>query len=124
MNKQQLIDLASNFVLLSEDNYINKKNAINEDLIGLKIFEAPILGFGSSNDEYFNLLKKTNAIGSHFMHPKEWMPTSNTVISFFLHFTETIRRKNSIEKTWPSSEWLHGRIAVSYTHLRAHETRH
>src|SRR5665647_2224877 len=110
MNKQQLTDLATDFVLSSEDNYINKKNAITRDLIGLKIFEAPIFGFGSSTDEYFNLLKNTNAIGSHFMLPTEWLPTSNTVISFFLHFTENIRKANSLEKIWPSSEWLHGRI--------------
>jgi len=44
------------------------------------------------------------------MLPKEWLPQSKTVISFFLPYTESVKNSNSKDKIWPSESWLHGRI--------------
>lgn len=110
MNKQYLIKIASDFVENSKDNYIANEIAISENVVGMKIFEAPIFAFGASDDEYFTLLKKTSAIGKHFLIPKEWLPQSKTVISFFLPFSEAVKKGNRREKSWPSEEWLHARI--------------
>ncbi|CAB1244049.1 hypothetical protein CLOSBL3_10840 [Clostridiaceae bacterium BL-3] len=110
MNRQDLIKAAEDFVENSKYNYIGKKEAISEDVIGMKIFEKPILAFGSASDEYFLLLKKPYAVGKHFVAPKEWLPNSKTVISFFLPFSETVRKGNKRDMLWPSREWLHGRI--------------
>jgi len=110
MNKQDLIKLASNFVETSEDNYISSGIAISKNVVGMKIFEAPIFGFSASDDEYFTTFKKPTVIGQHFLLPKEWLPQARSVISFFLPFTEVVRRGNGREKLWPSEEWLHGRI--------------
>ncbi|KJS19220.1 MAG: 4Fe-4S ferredoxin [Clostridiaceae bacterium BRH_c20a] len=109
MIKQELIKMASEFIETSEDNYIKKENAISDITVGMKIFEAPILAFGDAEDEYFTRLKDPVAIGSHFKLPKEWLPQGKTVISYFLPFTETVKRGNSLEVIWPSQEWLHGR---------------
>lgn len=100
MNKQDLIKMASSFVESSEDNSIS----------GMKIFENPILGFGATDDEYFKLLKNPSAVGEHFMLPKEWLPQSKTVISFFLPFTKVVKNANRVDMAWPSKEWLYGRI--------------
>ncbi|AWI03422.1 DUF362 domain-containing protein [Clostridium drakei] len=110
MNKQYLIKIASDFVENSKDNYITNEIAISENVVGMKIFEAPIFAFGASDDEYFTLLKETSAIGKHFLSPKEWLPQSKTVISFFLPFSEAVKKGNGREKSWPSEEWLHARI--------------
>ncbi|MEY8001346.1 4Fe-4S binding protein [Clostridium sp. Mt-5] len=110
MNKQDLIKTAENFVENSEDNYITKSIAISENVIGMKIFEKPIFAFGDTDDEYFELLKQPSAIGKHFLLPKEWLPRSKTVISFFLSFSEAVRKGNRKNMLWPSEEWLHGRI--------------
>lgn len=110
MNKEKLAILASNFIKSSEDNYVTKELAISEDVVGMKIFDSPILGFGNAADETFPLLKNPGAIGSHFKLPEDWLPGSKTVISFFLPFTETVKNGNAKEKIWPSQEWLHGRI--------------
>jgi epoxyqueuosine reductase QueG len=110
MEKQDLINIAEDFVEHSENNYITKEIAISENVIGMKIFDAPIFAFGSADDEYFTLLKQSAAIGEHFMLPKEWLPQSNTVISFFLPFSEAVRKGNRMDMSWPSEEWLHGRI--------------
>ncbi|MBU3144408.1 DUF362 domain-containing protein [Clostridium sp. CF012] len=110
MNKHNLIKIASDFVENSEGNYITNEIAISENVVGMKIFEAPIFGFSSSGDEYFTLFKEPYAIGEHFMLPKEWLTESKTVISFFLPFSQAVKRGNESEKSWPSEEWLHGRI--------------
>ncbi|WP_297419811.1 4Fe-4S binding protein [Clostridium sp.] len=110
MNKEYLIKIASDFVKNSKDNYITAEIAISETVVGMKIFETPIFAFGASDDGYFTLLKKSSVVGEHFLLPKEWLPQSKTVISFFLPFSETIKKGNRREKSWPSEEWLHGRI--------------
>lgn len=110
MDKQSLIKIAADFVEHAVENYIAKEIAISENVAGLRIFEAPIFAFGSADDSCFALLKQSSAIGEHFMAPKEWLPQSRTVISFFLPFSEAVKRSNKKDKTWPSEEWLHGRI--------------
>ena len=110
MNKQDLIKIAENFIEHSKENYISEEIAISKQVVGLKLFDAPIFAFGAADDEYFVLLKQPSAIGEHFMLPKEWLPNARTVISFFLPFSEEVRKGNSRNMTWPSEEWLHGRI--------------
>lgn len=110
MNKQDLIKMASYFVENSEDNIITKQIALSETVVAMKMFEAPIFAFGAADDENFRLLKDPSAIGEHFLLPKEWLPLSKTVISFFLPFTEAVKKGNRRDMSWPSEEWLHGRI--------------
>ena len=110
MDKQSLIYLANTYVEESEDNRINSEIAISEKVIGMKIFEQPIFAFAAANDELFLRLKEKEAIGEHFMLPKEWLPEAKTVISFFLPFTDVVKKGNKNEPFWPSEEWLHARV--------------
>jgi epoxyqueuosine reductase len=110
VTKEYIRNLASSFFENSKDNYIAKEIAIAPDMEETKIFEAPILAFGDADDEYFKLLKDPDAIGSHFVAPKDWLPEAKTVISFFLPYTEEIRKSNRIDMSWPSNGWLYGRI--------------
>lgn len=110
MNKQDLIKSAVSFIENSEDNYITEAKAISKNVVGIKIFAEPIFAFGSADDEYFKLLKEPQAIGKHFLLPKEWLSQSKTVISFFLPFSEAVKKGNRRDMLWPSEEWLHGRI--------------
>ncbi len=110
MNKQELIKLAGNYVTNSADNRITDRDALSEAVIGMKFFEEPILGFAAAEDEYFKTLQGQGVIGKHFILPKEWLPQSKTVISFFLPFTEAVTKGNLRDLAWPSEEWLHARI--------------
>ena len=110
MDKGDLIKIATDFVENSDYNYIPKEIALSETIIGMKIFEAPLLAFGTAEDEMFNLLKEASVIGEHFQGPKEWLAEARTVISFFLPFSETIKMGNRRDMSWPADEWLHGRI--------------
>lgn len=110
MDLNDLIKSAASFVENSEFNYIAKESAISRDLVGVKLFDEPIFGFSSVDDEYYYLLKKPSVIGEHILLPKECLPESKTVISFFLPFTEAVRSSNRIDRFLPSEGWYHGYI--------------
>lgn len=110
MNKKYLIDMSSEFTQSSQENFISKEIAMSENVIDLKIFDAPILAFGAAEDENFKLLKEPGVIGDHYKLPTDWLPTAKTVISFFFPFTEEVVVSNRKNNQWPSEGWLHGRI--------------
>jgi len=110
MERQSLIKIAEDFIEHSQDNYIAKEIAISDNVVGMRIFDTPIFAFGSADDEYFALLKQPSVIGEHFLLPKEWLPGAKTVISFFLPFSEEVKNGNKRDMSWPSEEWLHGRV--------------
>jgi len=110
MDKKDLIKTAADFIEHAPGNRISKEIAISKNAVGLKLFEAPIFAFGSADDEEFTRLKAPQAVGAHFMTPKEWLPKARTVVSFFLPFTDEVRKSNRKNMTWPSDEWLHARI--------------
>jgi epoxyqueuosine reductase len=110
MNREELIRSAESFTRNSELNCISKDAAISDDVAGMRIYDDPIFAFGSADDKLFEDLKKPSAIGEHFMLPKEWLPGARTVVSFFLPFSEAVKKGNGRDMSWPSSEWLHGRI--------------
>jgi len=110
MDKRDIIQMASSYVETSEYNLVSKEVAISEDVVGLKMYDTPILGFAAADDEYFTMLKQPQAIGQHFMLPQEWLPQAKTVISMFLPFTEAVKRSNQEDVIWPSKEWLHARV--------------
>jgi len=109
MDKKDIMESGTNFVRDSEYNRISEKDSITKQVSGMKIYDDPIFAFGSSDDEYFALLKKPSAIGEHFVLPTEWLPEAKTVISFFLPFSQDVKKGNGKDLLWPSEEWLHGR---------------
>ena len=76
----------------------------------LTIYEEPLIGFDSTEDELFGRYKNPEIIGDMFWTPKEWLPEAKTVVAFFFPFTETIRKSNLEDATDPSIQWLYGRI--------------
>ncbi len=110
MDREDIMKKAANFTNDSKFNYVPEPIALSRESSNMKIFEEPIFSFGSAKDEYFKELKDEKAIGEHFMMPGEWLCDANTVISFFLPFTDTVRNTNKNDMSWPSYEWLHGRI--------------
>jgi len=110
MDSQDIIKIITSFVADSHYNFVEKKIALSDSVSGIKIFDEPIVAFGDTNDYYFQLLKNPSIVGKHFKTPQEWLPEARTVISFFLPFTESVRKSNIRDKVWPSEGWLHGRI--------------
>ena len=77
---------------------------------GLVIFEDPIFGVSRADDPIYLTFKEKDVIGDNFLLPAEWLPEARSVISFFLPFTESVRRSNRGGPESISPEWLHGRI--------------
>ena len=74
------------------------------------LYNEPLIGFASADDELFEKYKQPEIIGTNFLTPTEWLPSAKTVVSFFLPFTEEVRLSNRTDRMEPSPEWLYGRI--------------
>ena len=120
MTNEGLAHEIANWVMKSPDNYVSDEDAIFPSLVGLKLYETPIVGFASADDELFTVeFKKNGVIHTEYMAPAEWLPSAKTVISFFLPFTKEVKESNRYRVDEPymsdipqrcSAEWLHARI--------------
>lgn len=99
-------------VFMREDpcNYINEEDALREELIGMRLFEEPLIGVGDAADPIFSRYKDQKVVRGDYLLPEAWLPGARSVISVFLPFTERIRVSNRSDYEMPSQEWLHGRI--------------
>jgi epoxyqueuosine reductase QueG len=91
------------------DNLIlnSPQNTVNE-LGTMRIFDQPLVGIAGAEDALWKKLKEPDVVGPHHLSPQEWLVGAKAVISYFLPFTERIRRSNCSEG-FPSAEWLYGR---------------
>ncbi len=110
MDKNRIIELATEFIRSAEDNIIGQEVALSSEVVGLKIFDDPIFAFGSADDPCFQDLKNGDANLKDLLLPSEWLPGAKTVISFFLPFSKAVRDSNKNSSKLPSAGWLHGRI--------------
>jgi len=110
MDREGIIAGAIEFTQKSPGNYVSKEAAILPSYVGMKIFESPIFSVGKADDELFMGFKSPDVIGDHFLPPLEWLSTAKTVISWFLPYTDRIKKANAKDFKWPADEWLHGRI--------------
>ncbi len=109
MVREELVLAAGQFAA-SDANRVPDGAALAPELAGMRIFEAPVFGFGSAQDALFAGLKHPDAMGPQYIEPGEWLPGAKTVVTFFLPFTKAVRAANRRDMAWPADEWLHGRI--------------
>lgn len=76
---------------------------------GMRMYGAPLVGFAAAGDPYFASFKDPGIIGERFLIPEIWLPGAHTVISYFLPFTEEVRKSNRLPGL-PSQEWASARI--------------
>ena len=110
MERNKIHQAISEIFNACELNFVKEEVAIHPSLSGLKLFEEPLVKFGSVKDELFEKYKEPGVIGPWFDGPEVWLPEGKTVISLFFPFTEAVRKSNRKCTEIPSSEWLHGRI--------------
>lgn len=110
IQKDDLQRLAVDFAECSPLNYLTMDQALRPELAGLRLYAEPILGYASAADPMFAQLQKPGVIGPHFSLPRSWLPGCETVLSFFLPFTDAVKKANRLNPVWPADEWLHARI--------------
>ncbi|MBP2664825.1 MAG: queG 7 [Firmicutes bacterium] len=74
-----------------------------------KIYDRPLIGVASAEDGLFETLKADNIVGPHHLTPRKWLPAAQSVISWFLPFSQAVREANR-QGELPATEWLYARI--------------
>lgn len=110
MTKELLIAECAAYTESAAENMVAPEIAIEPELSGVRMFDQPIFGFADASDPMFENMRRPEAVGDCFMLPDEWLSGAKSVVSFFLPFTEELKKSNTADLTEPSSLWLHGRI--------------
>lgn len=109
MEKTELAQALAQFAGTQAGNFVDAREALSPALSGMRIFDAPLLGAADAADPLFARFQEPEAVGPHYMPPARWLPEARTVLSFFLPFTQQVRRANA-QAPGVAPEWLHGRI--------------
>ena len=111
MNVDELRLRLSEYVLESPDNAIQPQWALNDDIVGMRMWNAPLVEVASADDELFATICETDHIlGGTMRLPHDWLPGARSVISIFYPHSEAMRSSNWDNLDVPSDAWLHGRI--------------
>lgn len=110
MTKQQLSDWVRAHFAQNSGNIITEEQAIAPRLVGLRIYDEPIIGVGAADDPLFEEFKREGVIGPWYMGPREWLSDARSVVSIFFPFSEQVKKSNAGNPAETSPEWLHGRI--------------
>ncbi len=90
--------------------YICSADGIEEDIIGMPLFDAPVFGAAEASDPMFARLRSPGVIGPHHRLPADWLDGAKSVVSFFLPFSAEVRGSNRVDRDLPSKAWLYARI--------------
>ena len=102
MELKDLITAANSFF---EESPLNRVEEVGIE----NIYERPLLGVAAADDPLFEQFKSPSIAGDNHLLPRDWLPGAKTVLSYFLPFSEKIRRANR-KPGFPAEEWLYGRI--------------
>ncbi len=98
------------FIQNPKRNSVSKADALDESVIGLKLFDTPLIGYADAADALFERFKTDPEItGGRFMQPLEWLHDAHTVVSIFMPYSREIKSGNRRDMITPSNEWLHAR---------------
>ena len=109
MEKQLLVDELLKLWKNCAGNAVSADDAL-PGCEGLIMYEEPIFGVSSAQDPIYVTFQQPEVVGPNFMLPEEWLPGARSVVSFFLPFTDRVRRSNVGNPEETSPEWLHARI--------------
>lgn len=109
MNKITIENFITSYIEKSALNTIGADKALTEEMVGLVIWDKPLIGYAAADNEYIGQLKNIPEANIEMDIPEFWLPGAESVISFFLPYTSQIRKSN-IPGDAPSTQWLHGRI--------------
>lgn len=110
MEFETLRAAADTFLQNCPENYVPPEDALRPDLAGMRIFDAPLLGAAAAEDPLFRQLQTPGVVDPNTLLPTDWLAEAQSVLAFFLPFTEAVRHSNRQSADTASEEWLHARI--------------
>ena len=119
MNQQELLGALCAYTDENPANRVAAEDAIYPELAGLRIYDHPLLGFASAEDPLFTeTFRQPGVVHPDYRTPTEWLPGAQTVLSFFLPFTEEVRRSNRLRTDEPYQPGLHQTASAAWMHAR------
>ncbi|MBQ3405003.1 MAG: epoxyqueuosine reductase, partial [Oscillospiraceae bacterium] len=110
MTNEKLLQVLSEFVENDPGNYVQEEDAIEPSLVGLKMYDAPLIAVADAADPLFEKLREPEVIHPLYTLPDFWTPGAKRVVSYFLPFSERVKKSNAVDPVMASKEWLHARI--------------
>lgn len=111
MTLKELSAILEKFVLENEENCVSPDVALRPELAGIRFFDGALMGCTGADDPIFAGMKADKAAyGEMLRLPNDWLPGAKSVISFFLPYTEEIKKCDRLGTPYPADEWLHARI--------------
>jgi epoxyqueuosine reductase len=109
MLRTEILNFLQSFSDNSTHNIVPEDIALSLECAGIRMYEWPLVGVSSAQDEIYKKYKKPDIVGENYMLPCEWMDSAKSVISIFNPFTQHIKDSNAGGEM-PSYKWLHARI--------------
>ncbi|MGA2991115.1 MAG: hypothetical protein ABSD88_11630 [Candidatus Korobacteraceae bacterium] len=103
------VDLPTIVDFLNELVRTDPRNALPEG-DNITIWEEPVVGVAAANDPLFETLKQPQAVGPIHANPEYWLPGAKSVISFFLPFSQAVKKSYDRNSSLPSLEWVSARL--------------
>ncbi len=110
MEKRQIYQLIEALHGSVPGNVLREDMGIRREYAGIRMYDEPLVGFGSADDPLFDVFKRPDVIGPWHMSPKEWLPEARTVISLFFPTSEAVRASNRKAEQTASDLWACARI--------------
>lgn len=111
MDKTAIAALVQETFRTFPGNAVSAEAAITPDMVGLVLFEAPLMRVADAADPIFEQFRQEGVVGPWHMTPGEWLPGAKAVISVFFPFTEEVKEgERNAPACETSAQWLHGRI--------------
>ncbi|MDL2293497.1 4Fe-4S binding protein [Ruminococcaceae bacterium OttesenSCG-928-D13] len=101
---------AADYLDSQPGNFVGPDLAFHPGLVGLRMYDAPLVGVAAADDPIFEAIRAPEAVGPHHCGPGWWLPEAASVVSFFFPLSPEVRASNRLDFSWPSDEWLHARI--------------
>ena len=108
MDLMRLQELANAFLQKAPENRITREEAYAAACLGQPIFDEILLSAGNAHDPLFNSLREPQAIGPHFMPPRNWLSEAQSVISICYVFGECFHQYSGADFPHPGGIWLRG----------------
>lgn len=84
------------------------RNALPEG-DNMRIWDAPLVGVAAAADPLFATLKRAEVVGPIHENAEFWLAGARSVISFFLPFSQEVKKTYYRNSPLPSLEWVSGR---------------
>jgi len=97
MDISEITNIITDFVRTDDRNRIPNRG-------DYRIYDDPLVGVAGADDQIYREFQKDGVIGPHHLLPVDWLDTAQSVIVYFLPFSEPIVKSNETPGP-PSDEW-------------------